>query len=72
VNVLKKVNEYVTENASEDIEYITLGKKAAGFVARTGNTLVADFSPEYTDNIDPRFIKSITQVVYDKYLTGEY
>jgi F-type H+-transporting ATPase subunit gamma len=72
VNVLKKVNEYVNENTDEEIEYITLGKKAAWFVARTGNTLVADFSPEFTDNIDPRFIKSITQVVYDKYLTGDY
>jgi len=72
VNVLKKVNEYTTENSDEDIEYITLGKKAAAFVARTGNTLTADFSPEFTDNIDPRFIKSVTQVIYDKYLTGEY
>ena len=72
VNVLKKVNEYVNENPNEEIEYITLGKKAAAFVARTGNTLSADFSPEFTDNIDPRFVKSVTQVVYDKYLTGDY
>jgi len=72
VNVLKKVNQYVNENSQEEIEYITLGKKAAGFVARTGNTLLADFSPEFTDNIDPRFVKSVTQVVYDKYLSGEY
>jgi F-type H+-transporting ATPase subunit gamma len=72
VNVLKKVNEYVKENPDEDMEYITLGKKAAAFVARTGNTLAADFSPEFTDNIDPRFIKTVTQLVYDKYLTGEY
>jgi len=72
VNVLKKVNEYVTENPEEQVEYITLGKKATAFVARTGNTLLADFSPEFSDNIDPRFIKSVTQVIYDKYLTGEY
>ncbi|MCD5375192.1 ATP synthase F1 subunit gamma [Candidatus Gracilibacteria bacterium] len=72
VNVLKKVNEYAVENSDEDIEYITLGKKAAAFVARTGNTLAADFSPEFTDNIDPRFIKTVTQLIYDKYLTGDY
>lgn len=72
VNILKKVNDYVSENPDEELEYITLGKKAAAFVARTGNTLVADFSPEYTDNIDPRFVKSVTQLIYDKYLTGEY
>lgn len=69
---MKKVHEYVKENPDEEMEYITLGKKATAFVARTGNTLLADFSPEFTDNIDPRFIKSVTQVVYDKYLTGEY
>lgn len=33
---------------------------------------MADFSPEFTDNIDPRFIKSVTSLIYDKYLTGEY
>ena len=72
VNVMKKVNEYVKENPEEELEYITLGKKATAFVARTGNTLLADFSPEFTDNIDPRFVKSVTQLIYDKYLTGEY
>lgn len=72
VNVMKKVNEYVKENSEEDMEYITLGKKAAAFVARTGNELIADFSPEFSDNIDPLFVKNITRIIYDKYLTGEY
>lgn len=72
INVLKKVNEYVKENPKEDMEYITLGKKATQFVARTGNTIIADFSPEFTDNIDPLFVKSVTQVIYERYLSGEY
>ena len=72
INVMKKVNEYVSENKDEDVEYITLGKKAAAFVARTGNTLIADFSPEFTDNIDPLFVKNVTQIIYERYLTGEY
>jgi len=72
VNVLKKVNEYVKENPDQNLEYITLGKKASAFVARTGNTLLADFSPEFTDNIDPLFIKSVTRLIYEKYLSGEY
>ncbi len=72
VNVMKKVNEYVKENPEEQMEYITLGKKATQFVARTGNTLIADFSPEFTDNIESLFVKSVTQVIYDKYLTGDY
>lgn len=72
VNILKQVNTYVKENPDENMEYITLGKKAAAFVARTGNTLLADFSPEFTDNIDPRFVKSVTSIIYDKYLSWEY
>lgn len=72
VNVMKKVNEYVKENSSEEMQYITLGKKATSFVARTGNTLLADFSPEFTDNVDPRFVKTVTELIYERYLTGEY
>ena len=72
VNVMKKVNQYVNENPDEEIEYITLGKKATSFVARTGQNLVADFSPEFTDNIDPLFVKNVTQIIYERYLTGEY
>ncbi len=72
VNILKKVNEYVKENPEEQMQYITLGKKATAFVARTGNHLLADFSPEFTDHIDTRFIKTVTQMIYDHYLTGEY
>ncbi len=72
VNVMKKVNEYVKEHQDEQMEYITLGKKATQFVARTGQNLIADFSVEFTDNIDPLFVKSVTQVIYDKYLSGDY
>lgn len=72
VNIMKKVNQYVKENENEEIEFITLGKKASSFVARTGQSLIADFSPEFTDNIDTRFVKEVTSVIYDKYLTGEY
>jgi len=72
VNVMKKVNEYVKQNPEEKIEYITLGKKATAFVARTWQHLIADFSPEFTDNIDPLFVKNITKIIYERYLTGEY
>ncbi len=72
VNVMKKVNEYVKEHPDEDIDYITIGKKAAAFVARTGNTLIADFSPEFTDTIDGRFASSVTDVIYEQFLSGKY
>lgn len=72
VNVLKKVNSYVKAHPQEEVEYITLGKKAAAFVARTGNTLLADYSESFTDNIDTRFVKNVTATIYEKYLSGEY
>ena len=72
VNVLKKVNAYTKEHPEESLEFITLGKKAAAFVARTGNELIADYSHDFTDHIDTRFVKSVTQLIYEKYLTGEY
>ena len=72
VNVMKKVNEYVQENEKEDIEYVAIGKKAAAFIARTGNTLVADYSPDFTDNIEPVFIKNIMRPLYDDFLGGKY
>lgn len=72
VNVMKKVNSYVKEHSDEDIDFVTLGKKAASFVARTGNTLITDYSEEFTDNVDTRFVKSVTSLVYDKFLNGKY
>ena len=72
INVMKKVNEYVNENEKEDIEYVAIWKKAAAFIARTGNTLVADYSPSFTDNIEPIFIKNIMRPLYDDFLSGKY
>lgn len=71
INVLKKVHEYVKETG-EELEYITLGKKAAQFVARTGNKLIADFSPDYTDYIEPIFTKNISRMVREEFLNGDY
>lgn len=72
INVMKKVNEYVKENSSEEIDYITLWKKATMFVVRTWNNLVADFSPEFTDNIDTRFVKRLTELLYEHFTSGKY
>ena len=69
---MKKVNEYVKDNEKEELEFITVGKKAAGFVARTGNKLLADFSEDFTDNIEPLFTKRISKMMRDEFMTGEY
>ena len=72
VNVMKKVNEYRKQNPKEALEFITVGKKAAGFVARTGNILLADFSQDFGDNIEPIFTKRISQMMRDEFMTGKY
>jgi len=72
INVMKKVSEYVKENSGEEIDYITLWKKATMFVVRTWNNLIADFSPEFTDNIDTRFVKRLTEFLYEHFTSWKY
>lgn len=72
INVMKKVNEYVKQNSDESLEFITVGKKAASFVAATWNTLLADFSPDFSDNIEPLFTKRISKMMRDEFMTGGY
>jgi len=71
VNVMKKVNSYIKETW-EDLEFIAVGKRAANFVAKTGNKLVADFSEDFTDNIEPLFTKNISKLFRDEFLSGKY
>jgi F-type H+-transporting ATPase subunit gamma len=72
INVMKKVNEYVKQNSDESLEFITVGKKAASFVAATWNTLLADFSQDFSDNIEPLFTKRISKMMRDEFMTGGY
>ncbi len=71
VNVFKKVNTYMKEK-NESIDFISLGKKAARFVAKTGNHLIADFSDIYTDSFEPIFVKNISKTIREEFLTGKY
>ena len=57
---------------NETIEFMSLGKKAARFVAKTGNKLQADFSDIYTDHFDPLHIKNISRSIREEFLTGQY
>ncbi len=68
INVFKKVSEYVNET-DENIEYITLGKKAANFVARTWNDMVADFSTTFTDNIESNFSRNISRMISENFVS---
>ncbi|MDD3793773.1 MAG: ATP synthase F1 subunit gamma [Candidatus Gracilibacteria bacterium] len=71
VNVMKKVNSYVKET-KEEMDYIAIGKKASNFVLKTGNNLIADFSEEFTDTLDPIFTKKISELIREEYLSGKY
>lgn len=71
VNVMKQVNKYI-KDTGEDLEFIAIGKKAANFVAKTGNKLVADFSADFTDNIEPLFTKNISKLYKEEFLSGKY
>lgn len=71
VNVMKKVNNYIKETG-EDLEYIAIGKKAANFVAKTGNKLIADYSADFSDNIEPLFTKNISNLFREEFLSGKY
>ena len=71
INVMKKVNTYMNETW-EDVDFVTLWKRWSQFVARTWNTIVADFSTEFTDNIYYHFSKWVSRLLKDKLVSWEY
>lgn len=71
INVMKKVNEYMKKN-NEKIDFCALWKRWSQFIARTGNNIIADFSENFTDNINYQFSKSVSRFITEKFVTGEY
>ena len=71
INSLKKVNSYINETG-EEMDFIAVWKKAAQFVARTWNELIADFSKDFSDNIETVFTKHISRMIRDEFLSGKY
>jgi len=71
INVMKKVSSYVKEK-KEEIDFITIWKKASQFIAKTWNNLIADFSEKFSDNQDPIFTKQISKIIVEEYLSGKY
>jgi len=74
INVLKQVNTFIKEkNIWEDeMDFVSLWKRWAQFVARTWNNLIADFSEEFTDNVDPVVSKEISRDLQEKFLEWWY
>ena len=71
INVMKKVSSYMKEK-KEEIDFITIWKKASQFIAKTWNNLIADFSEKFSDNQDPIFTKQISKIIVEEYLSGKY
>lgn len=72
INVMKKVNSYIKENDNSNIDFVAIWKRWSGFVARTWNKLLADFSSNFSDNINLHFAKSISRMVQEKFLSKDY
>lgn len=66
VNILK----HLAKNADfKDCDFLTIGKKGAEFVRRTGNSVIADFS--YTE-ADTDIVSSVLKLCEQYYLEGMY
>ena len=74
INVLKQVNNFVKEKNiwENEMDFISLWKRWAQFVVRTWNRLVADFSEDFTDNVNPVVSKEISRDLQKKFLEWWY
>ena len=60
----------VTENSPENVDYVTIGRKGAQFLARSKKELLADFKVD--DPVPFLESKQISEFATDKFLSGEY
>lgn len=72
INVMKKVSNYIKQNPSEKLDFITIWKKWSQFIARSGNSIVSDFSPDFWDNINYNFSRSISRLIAEKFTCEDY
>lgn len=71
VNIMKKVSSYLTDT-KEEMDFIVVWKKASNFIAKTWSNMIADFSDDFTDVLDPVFTKKISEFMRAEFLTGKY
>lgn len=60
------------KETGEELHFVAIWKKWARFVAKTGNELIADYSQDFTDSIEPYFIRNISRFLREEFLTGKY
>lgn len=71
INVMKKVNNYMKETW-EELDFISVWKKWAQFIARTWNNLIADFSKYFSDDINIFFTRDISMKMRKEFLMWGY
>ena len=71
VNLFKTVAELVGPNITQ-YDFVTAGKRAREFIARTGGNLVGDFSNELSDTITPKEAKKVSRFLQSLYRDGSY
>ena len=72
INVLKRIKKYVDNNKDEKIDYISMWKKAALFVTRTWNNLIADYSDDFSDNFNTHQANQVMEDVLKHFLSEDY
>jgi F-type H+-transporting ATPase subunit gamma len=53
-------------------DFVTAGKRAREFIARTGGNLVGDFSAELSDTVTPKEAKKVSRFLQSLYRDGGY
>lgn len=72
VNIFKKIREYIKDNSSEILDFITVGKKSQDFVIRTWLNLIEDYSEVIKDNIEITDSKKVSRNLLNLYKTEKY
>lgn len=71
INVMKKVTNYIKETG-ETLDFISVWKKWAQFIARTWNNLISDFSADFSDDINILFTREISMEMRKLFLAWKY
>jgi F-type H+-transporting ATPase subunit gamma len=72
VNVFKTVASLVSENPQTTYHFVSAGKRARDFIARTGQTLISDFSDILKDTVDAKDAKQVSRMLQNEYKAQEY
>lgn len=68
-NLFRKLSDFFPKDATENTQFVSIGKKGESFLVRWGGSLVADFSTTIPFS---KSITALTQFISDGYTQGKY